>query len=71
VAALLCAGLNSNAAMAADDTDSPGGAPNRGGSIMSEADQAEIARLNDLPPYKTGLGDRNPAGHRLGGFFCT
>ena len=68
-AALLCAGSNSNSAMAADATNSPAAAPatnavstnapggQRHGAPMSEADKAEVARIANLPEWKPGDGD--------------
>lgn len=65
MAALLCAGSNSNSAIAADATNVPGAAPAANAapgsqwrnSSMSEADKAEVARLADLPKWEPGNGD--------------
>lgn len=61
-AVLLGAGLGLISAMAADPANGPAGtdAPGRKPApSMSPEDMAEIATLNDFPPYKSGLGDGN------------
>ena len=70
--ALLCAALNLNLAYAAEGPNAPAVAPTapgtnapagpRGGGRgpqvpLSDADQAEIAKLADLPPWTPGAGD--------------
>lgn len=59
--ALLWAGLNLNSAMAADPTNAaPTNAPKdprRWGPALSQADEAEIAKLADLPAWTPGAGD--------------
>jgi enterochelin esterase-like enzyme len=58
-AALLCAVLSLNSAMAAAPTNAPAPGARRGppGPPATAEDLAMIAKLNDLPPYRSGLGD--------------
>jgi len=65
VSALLCAVLGANLVYSQDAppgpnaaaTNAPAGARRGGGSPLSEADLAEIARVADFPAWTPGAGD--------------